>query len=117
MKDLKFTSITNKYFYDYTLNYSHVPAEISLTSISNNRNIFFINKTRDCISVNLANKIKNNYELVGLNLLSISVKDKYLQSDNINCSIYVTESCKFRSLVLTDFDLKYVYANLEKYKK
>lgn len=109
--------LANKHFYDYSVNYSHVPSDISLTSLSINQNIFFINKTRDCISLNLANKIKNNYELLGLNLLSINVKDKYLQSDNINCSIYVTESCKSRSLILTDYDLKYVYANIERYKK
>ena len=76
--------------------------------------LFYINKTTDCLSIKFNNGIDKN-SLVGMHLLNISITDIYNQRDSLSCSIYITQSCELISYVYVGFNEQQVSSNLNSY--
>jgi hypothetical protein len=107
--------------YQFQFMYSLTNAyNFSIQPINNlvDKKLFFVNKSTNCLSLNINNEINLlNGSIPGVHLMKINVSDSLGGSDSMMCKIYLIESCHQRIFLTTAKDSQTVRDNLDSYKK
>lgn len=102
---------------EYSLNNVY---DTSIEHISNykGKNLFYVNKTTNCLSLNINSEINLiNNSFTGFHLMKIIISDSMGGSDSMLCKIYLIESSSQKMFLTTAKDSQTVRENLQEYKK
>ena len=103
----KFTFESRPQSIDYSLDFLNNYLDKTLLGVEN---------STDCLTLRFLNGSDRN-SLLGLHRVNVMAKDKTGAVDNLQCSIYFTQSCTQRTHIFVPLELSTVEANLQSYLK
>ena len=104
------------YNFEFTTLSQQLPLnyQIRLLNSQQVNDIFFVDNSKNCLSLQKISEIHRNY-LIGRQELKIDITDRYNRSDSKLCNIYMTDSCNQRINVYSALNNQIIKQNITNY--